>query len=82
MALLIRSQCIDLIDQIDALTPNQERQTATPWSTSNVDTLSICEGDRDVFSIPVERGSRLSAELMFDHIQGDLDLEVALVGAY
>ncbi len=58
----------------DAFEPNQNRSMATPTSPGQLDDLWVCDGDLDLFRLPVQPGDTLSLEALFSHAEGDLVL--------
>lgn len=59
---------------------NDTPDLATPIS-SDLDALSVCPGDTDYYRVSVPSGASLSATIRFDHLEGDLDLEVTLLSS-
>ncbi len=64
------SECVD-----DAREDNDNASQARPINEGSL-ANTICSGDEDWFSIHVNAGGALLAEIAFDGAQGDLNLEV------
>ena len=57
----------------DRFEPNDNRSTATPLDPGTYETLAITDGDFDVFTVDLEAGERLTADVRFRHSEGDID---------
>ena len=56
--------------------PNNSVGQATPLGAAPHEGLSLCPGDEDYFAIQVSGGKQVRVVLAFDHLYGDLDLDL------
>ncbi len=60
----------------EAFEPNNTPGQATPLGAAPHEGLSLCPGDEDYFALTVTGGKQVRVVLAFDHLYGDLDLDL------
>lgn len=68
----------------DALEPGisgEQPRDGVTIEPGRIDNLSICDGDLDYYYVPVQAGQSISARILFDNAEGDLDLAMNLPGS-
>jgi len=63
--------CVD-----DPFEENDDPEQATDLQAALGQELKICPHDPDFFTLDLEAGERLRLGILFEHLQGDLDLEL------
>jgi hypothetical protein len=60
----------------DAFEPNEDSASATPVAAGSYGNLTICPADADWYQIDLATGDTLDLDILFDHDEGDMALEV------
>ncbi len=60
----------------DGFEDNDTQATATAINVGETVSASTCDNDDDYYSFAVDAGDTIDASLLFDHSQGDLDLQL------
>ena len=67
----VTAPCID-----DGYEDNDSQLTAVTLSTGATNGLGSCPSDDDYYQVPLVVGDELNVDLVFDHAEGNIDLEV------